>query len=235
VHDRLLDLLAMVPEVLQKSDELDQQPPHLFLPAFVELAEEVRATDAKLHSFFTEYMESSADPLYWEESPRMVTVDDGFESLTVSDGDRDFGLNFKDLETARVLTLYWAMLALSWSGLTDIYSGLTQLLAGNMIPPALTPIVQRLIAEPRDWRDPVSRPLTGTLSLAQLRGWGSAFKRMRKRRPESETSANPFTLLSVGSESMQKCTVLQLRAYGWAGSTADRCTVGHCDQYNAKS
>jgi hypothetical protein len=157
MYDRLMDMLAQAPEVLQKSDRIPQLPPHLLLPALIDLAESVRAADGSLQAYYAELLMSSATPLFWEEPSRLTTLDESPAAVSQSPQDQDVKIRFKDLEAARTLTMYWAMLALSWSGIHDLYMTFTHLLASNIIPDALRPAVQGLLTEPPDWRDPVRK------------------------------------------------------------------------------
>jgi hypothetical protein len=157
MYDRLMDMLAQAPEVLKKSDVIPQLPPHLLLPALIDLAESVRAADGSLQAYYAELVVSSTTPLFWEEPARLTTLDESPAAAPEAPQEEDVNLRFKDLEAARTLTMYWAMLALSWSGIHDLYMTFAQLLASNIIPDALRPVVQGLLTEPPDWRDPVRK------------------------------------------------------------------------------
>ena len=166
MYDRLLDHLAGAPDVLQKGDQLGQTPPHLFLPALVEMIEEVRAADSRLQAYYAKLSACSTAPLYWEV-PAAVTMLDVSNShdygnsdcndTLVSDRDVRVALRFHDLEMARILTLYWAMLSLVWSGLTDLYSTVEALSSNNLIGSQMEQVLGHIALEPKDWLEPARR------------------------------------------------------------------------------
>ncbi|KAK5175406.1 uncharacterized protein LTR77_000545 [Saxophila tyrrhenica] len=161
MNDRLFDLLSLAPEVLQKSDRLPSIAPGAFMPALLDLAHDVAMTDSKLQAFYAELVESSPDPLYWEEPSRGVTLEGNLQSNPLQVDCETTAFRFRDYDTATTLCTYWALLAMSWSGMTDIQNTLLDMTRNNLICAQLVPAVKHLTLEARDWLDPVRKVLKG--------------------------------------------------------------------------
>lgn len=147
-YDRLLDLLALGPDILEKGDRLAHNAPHLFFPAVIEMIEELRAVDNKLQNFYVELLGSSTEDLYWEASA----------ALTTSYADESgIALHFPDLETARVLTLYWAALSMVWAGMADLYTIVERLSSNSAVGDSVKQVLRGIALEPKHWLEPARK------------------------------------------------------------------------------
>ena len=147
-YDRLLDLLALGPEILEKGDRLGDTSPNLFVPTLIEMIEEVCAVENKLQSFYSDFTDNSTEDLYWESS--------GTISEPGSYGPR-IQLQFRNLETARILTLYWATLSMVRTGMTDLHANIEQLSSNTALGDSLEQVLRSIAPEPRDWLEPARK------------------------------------------------------------------------------
>lgn len=153
MFDRLIDLLAMGPVVLEKGDRVGQVLPHLFLPALVEVVEEVKTLDSRLQTYYTELSDGYSGPLYWESSSAVTTLDDRGDTAGALDCGALTPFRFRDIEMARILTLYWAMLAMVWAGLTDLYTTVEE----NITASEAEQVLHLLALEPKNWLEPIRK------------------------------------------------------------------------------
>ncbi len=121
----------------------------------LELAEDVNLAQSKLQEIHSSLVDDLTEPPYWVQAPRLLNVEEDSSVESTNEHQEQGALHFKDLDTARMLTLYWSLEALSASGLTDMSAALAGLLGSNLIPGELVPVVQRLAILPQDWLRPV--------------------------------------------------------------------------------
>lgn len=86
-------------------------PKDQVFPTALQLLGKVSIIKQKLQAFYSELEEAYPKPLYWE---RVSPTSDDIVSTAPEDSEFTFppALWFHDLETASILTLYWAILAM---------------------------------------------------------------------------------------------------------------------------
>ena len=154
MQDLLLDLLAEGPEILQKADKLGSMSPQHLVPTIMELMEELLALEHRMHAYYTELSISCSGPLFWESPPPITAIDDLTGSSQSPDPTTGIKLQFHDIEMARILTLYWAMLSMILSGLNDLWGAVQSLLSSGLLG-QFQHVHGSLALEPRDWLEPV--------------------------------------------------------------------------------
>ena len=157
MYDKLLDLLAIGPEVLEKGDRLGQATPNQFFPALVEVVEEVRVLDSRLQTYYAELSSFYPGLLYWEAPSAVTILDDSDKNAGVVDSNALTPFRFRDIEMARILTLYWAMRALVWAGLTDLHATVETMSSQNVLGTEAKQVLHYLALEPKSWLEPVRK------------------------------------------------------------------------------
>jgi hypothetical protein len=155
--DSLLDLLAEGPEILQKADRLEGTPPHQFLPAVLEMIEDLLALENRMQVYYADLSRSYSEPLFWDISPVVTGVNDFDGSTCPSEPAIRSALHFRDVEMARILTLYWAIQSMVWSGLNDLWGAVQGLTTNNSLGPEFEQLYRSLALGPRDWLDPIRK------------------------------------------------------------------------------
>ena len=152
----MLDLLAEGPKVLQKADKLESMPPQRFVPAVMELMEELLALEHRMQAYYADLSMSSPGPLFWE-SPTTITAIDDLNNVSQSlDSTAVKSLHFHDIEMERILTLYWDTLSMILSGLNDLWGAVQALLSSGLLG-KFQHVHGALALEPRDWLEPVRK------------------------------------------------------------------------------
>ena len=154
MQDLLLDLLAEGPAVLQKADKLGSMSPQHLVPALMELMEELLALEHRMQAYYADLSKSCPYQLYWESTPTITAFDELDKTSQSLEPIIGNSLQFHDIEMARILTLYWAMLSLTWSGLNDLWGGVQALLSNGLLG-KFQHVHGSLAFEPRDWLEPV--------------------------------------------------------------------------------
>ena len=157
--DSLLDLLAEGPEILQKADRLETTPPHQFLPAVIEMIEDLLALENRIQIYYADLSRSYSEPFFWELPPAVTCVHDSDSDGSTCPSQPAFrsALYFGDIELARILTLYWAIQSMVWSGLNDLWGAAQGLIASNMLGPEFEQVHRSLALGPRDWLEPIRK------------------------------------------------------------------------------
>lgn len=148
--DCLIDLLAEGPDVLHKADRLESMLPDRFLPAVIELIEELLALENRMQAYYASLSTSYSGPLFWELNPPITAINDS----PAMEAESRSAIHFHDIDLARILTLYWSTLAMVWSGLNDLWGAAQALLANDLLGPQ---IHHSLALKPRNWLEPIRK------------------------------------------------------------------------------
>ena len=132
MHDRLLDLLAIGADFLGKGDRIATLPPGKVLQALLDMAEQLLSLDLGLEALYRDMVSDSQDLLYWST---LSSIDVSESSEVDNPGQREFcgPIQFKDHETSRLLTLYWAQQCLLRLGRVEIHNALAGMAATGMV------------------------------------------------------------------------------------------------------
>ena len=106
--DELIDIFTLGPELSSMGKSLATLPMEQVFPTSLSILGKLAIIRQKLQTFYSDLEDTYPKPLYWERvSP---TRDD----LVSSDAEFVFppALWFHDLDTASILTLYWAILTM---------------------------------------------------------------------------------------------------------------------------
>ena len=122
-----------------KADSLPKGSLFRILPDATTLAEEVHEANQRLRDFENQLIAAQDGPLYIERNSPLYT--------------------FCDVETGRLLTLYWATCSLLWAGIADLHSTLRELSFLNL-PGNDVPRINKILAQPpENWIEAVRKVL----------------------------------------------------------------------------
>lgn len=121
---RMTDALLAGSNLLNKADALGRlKDPVAEIHAAIDLWLGCRSLQDELLQFAVAY-EMTDGPLYWEIPAKVVNLED-VDDVELTWPGKHFW--FKDINAARVMTLYWAISMSNLSGITHLYFGATKL------------------------------------------------------------------------------------------------------------
>ena len=135
---RLLDLVAVVPNIIADGYQMLQAPlegreaidPNVMLLSLLGLVDRCWKVDSQLQKFHNDLEEDTLGPVYWPELSKGI---DGIDTDVHLGKVFPVCFRFLDIYTAHICLIYWACTAILWSGMAYTY----QLLAGIAGPIAI--------------------------------------------------------------------------------------------------
>jgi hypothetical protein len=133
---RLLDLIAIVPNIIADGYQMLQGPlegkeyidPAAMLLSVLGLVDRCWKVDSRLQKFYEDLEEDTLGPLYW---PELSTEIDGIDTEIHLGKVFPVCFRFLDMRTAHICLTYWACTAILWSGMGYTYRLLAGITAAN--------------------------------------------------------------------------------------------------------